>query len=57
MFKELETMTSTKLKKICQDENITGYSKLNKKQLVQHIKTHKLNIIIKTGMTELLSLK
>jgi hypothetical protein len=57
MFKAISTMTVLKLKKLCHDENIPGYSNLKKKQLVQHVKTHKLNVIIKDGMSELLALK
>ena len=57
MFNELDTMTSIRLRKLCQDENIPGYSKLNKKHLVYHVKTYKLNLLIKNGMTELLALK
>jgi len=57
MFKALDKMTSIKLKKLCQDEQIPGYSKLKKKQLVDHIKKHKLNIMIKEGMDQLLALK
>lgn len=55
MFKHLDRMTSIKLKKMCQDEHIPGYSKKKKNQLVQHIKTHKINEIIKKGMDELLA--
>jgi hypothetical protein len=50
-------MTSIKLKKLCQLEHIPGYSKLKKKQLVQHVKTHMINALINDGMAELLSLK
>jgi hypothetical protein len=57
MFKTLDNMTSTKLKKLCQDEHIPGYSKFKKKQLVQHVKTHKINMLIKNGMSELFTLK
>jgi len=57
MFKDINSMTLLKLKKLCHEEHIHGYSKLKKKQLVQHVKTHKLNVIIKDGMTELLALK
>lgn len=57
MEKILEKMTSIKLKKLCQDEHIPGYSKLNKKQLVQHVKAHRINVLIKDGMSELLALK
>jgi hypothetical protein len=57
MEKTLEKMTSIELKKLCKDEHIPGYSKLNKKQLVQHVKTHRINVLIKDGMSELLALK
>ena len=56
-MKSLDKLTSVKLKKLCQDEQIPGYSKLKKKPLLQHIKTHKLNILIKDGMDQLLALK
>ena len=56
MFEALDGMTATKLKKLCQEDHITGYGKLKKKQLVQHVKIHKINGIIKNGMDQLLAL-
>lgn len=57
MFKALDKMTLINLKKLCKDEKIPEYSKLKKKQLVEHIKKHRLDIMVKEGMDKLLSLK
>lgn len=56
MLKYLDGLTSENLKKICRDENIHGYSTLKKKLLLQHIKKHKLNLLIKKGMDQLVAL-
>lgn len=56
MMRSLDKMTSTKLKKICRDENISGYSKLNKNDLLKHVKIHRLNILIDVGVSKLLAL-
>lgn len=56
MLDELNKLTSVKLKKICQDEKIPNYSKLKKKELLQHIKKHKLQKMVDEGVEQLLAL-
>lgn len=49
----LDKLTIKKLKDICRKENISGYSGLKKKELVKHVKTHKLNLLIDEGIEQL----
>jgi hypothetical protein len=57
MLEYLNICTYTELKKIGRDENISGCSVLRKKPLIQHIKKHKLNLLINEGIDQLLALK
>jgi len=50
---DLDKLTSKKLKDICRKENIPGYSGLRKAELVRHVKTHKLNLLINEGIEQL----
>jgi hypothetical protein len=56
MFKDLDSISIVELKKKCRDENIHGYSKLKKSELVKLIKTHRINNIVKEGLDKLNSL-
>ena len=53
MFDSLNSMTMSRLKKICQDEHIGKHSKLLKKPLVKHIMVHRIKKIINTGVDQL----
>ena len=57
MLKDLDNLTVNALKKICLEQEITGISKLNKKQLINHIKTFMLNKTIQEGLEQLLAIK
>lgn len=57
MFEGLDKMTLGNMKKLCQDEGIPGYSKLKKTQLLDHIKKHRLDIMVKSGIDQLLNIR
>ena len=52
-FKDLSKSTTIKLKKICQAEKITGYSKLNKKELINRIVLVRLERMVNNGIKNL----
>lgn len=52
-FKDLNNCTIIKLKKKCQEEKITGYSKLNKKDLIYRITTVRIERLVNTGIKTL----
>ena len=56
MFKHLEKLTTVKLKKLCKDDKIPGYSGLKKTELMRHIKMHKLNIAVNEGLEKLVDM-
>ena len=51
-FKDTNT-TVAKLKKICHEEKITGYSNLKKKDLINKITVVRLERLVQSGMKEL----
>lgn len=53
MLDTLDTLTTSKLKSLCKKKQIPGYSKLNKKALIIHIKTHMIERMICDGLTQL----
>lgn len=52
-FKDISKCTTIKLKKICQEEKITGYSKLNKKELINRIVLVRLERMVNDGIKTL----
>lgn len=54
-FEDINKCTLAKLKKICHEENITGYSKLKKKDLINRITIVRLERMVQSGIKELSS--
>lgn len=52
-FKDLSKCTTIKLKKKCQEEKITGYSKLNKKDLIHRIALIRIERMVNSGIKTL----
>lgn len=52
-FQDISNCTTIKLKKICQEEKITGYSKLNKKELINRIVLVRLERMVNDGIKTL----
>lgn len=53
MFEELDTISITELKKICKHEEIHGYSKLKKNEIIDLIKVHRITIMVQEGINTL----
>lgn len=53
MFDELNTISTSGLKKICREENIPKYSKLKKQDLVILIKSYRISLMVKEGLEQL----
>ena len=56
MYKTLNGQTTVKLKKICLDEGLSGYSKMTKKELVTYVKIHLLHKMLNKNIAKLNSL-
>jgi hypothetical protein len=53
---DIKKHTSAELKKICRDEKMVGYAKLNKTTLVKFIKINRLKKRVQEGMDALLAI-
>jgi ATP-dependent helicase/DNAse subunit B len=50
---ELDKSTVSVLKKICQEEGISNYKKLKKRELISHIRLNRINNIVNDGLKKL----
>ena len=53
MFEDLDTLSTVNLKKICKMDGIHGYSKLKKHDIVELIKIHRIELLVKEGLDAL----